>query len=284
MTTRFNKQKLAESQEKKAKGGLVSGLLSRKRLKAGDVSKDDPIVTSPSAHSPAKRPVSFTSSLEVIGSVGEEAKKKKKVAGKSFLLTFWDDANAAALKAHEALSVDDRSPLMAKSSSEVMSSYIQKLVHVYFDNALGESLFISRKLLDFEKKVAIVEPMIKSLSAKNETLKNKVTILAVEAENDKENVAALEKSPQEFKDSDSYSDELCEYYVGGFKLLRKWMAKHHPNLDLSGLVMGDVEKELLFDRPSEATAENVMEKATTIAEVIKEVAPVTPADPTPDEQ
>ena len=30
--------------------------------------------------------------------------------------------------------MDDLSPLMAKSSSEVMSSHIQKLVQVHFDN------------------------------------------------------------------------------------------------------------------------------------------------------
>ena len=97
-------------------------------MKAGDVSKDDPVVTSPSAHSPAKCPTSTTSSLEMIASTGEEAKKKKKVAGKSFLPNFWDDADAVALKAHEALFVDDLSPLMAKSSNEVMLSHIQKLV------------------------------------------------------------------------------------------------------------------------------------------------------------
>ena len=39
----------------------------------------------------------------------------------------------------------------------------------------------------------------------------------------------------------------------GFELFRKWMAKHHPDLDLSGLVMGEVKKELLADRPSEVT-------------------------------
>jgi len=89
---------------------------------------------------------------------------------------------------------------------------------------------------------------------------------------------------QEFKDSDSYSDELCEYYMEGFELFRKWMAKHHPNLDLSGLVMDDVEKELLANRPSEAIVKNVMEEVTTIAELIEEVTPITPADPTLDEQ
>ena len=138
MTTRFSKQKLAKAQEKKAKGGLVSGLPSRKHLKACDVSIDDPVVTSPSTHSPAKHPASPTLSLEVIGSAREEAKKKKKVAGKSFLPTFWDDANVTALKAHKALSMDDLSPLMAKSFSELMSSHIQKLMRVYFDNVVDD--------------------------------------------------------------------------------------------------------------------------------------------------
>ena len=124
MMTKFSKQKLAEAQEKKAKGGLVSGLLSRKLSKVGDVSKNDPVVTPPSAHSPVKRLASPTSSLEVITSTREETKKKKKVVGKSLLPTFWDDVNAAALKAHKALSVDDLSPLMVKSSSEEMSSHI----------------------------------------------------------------------------------------------------------------------------------------------------------------
>ena len=42
--------------------------------------------------------------------------------------------------------------------------------------------------------MATTEPMIKSLSAENETLKNKVVILTVKAENDKKCVGALEKS------------------------------------------------------------------------------------------
>nr|POE89488.1 hypothetical protein CFP56_43283 [Quercus suber] len=42
--------------------------------------------------------------------------------------------------------------------------------------------------------------MIKSLFVENETLKNKVAILAIEVENDKECVATLEKSLQVEKD------------------------------------------------------------------------------------
>ena len=118
MTTRFSKKKLAEIQEKKAKGRTVSGLLSKK--KAGDVVKKDPTKTPP----PAKHPASPPSSLEMIAFSEEEIRKKKKSGGKSFLPTFWDDADATALKNHKALSVDDLSPLMEKSSSEVMSCHV----------------------------------------------------------------------------------------------------------------------------------------------------------------
>lgn len=46
--------------------------------------------------------------------------------------------------------------------------------------------------------------------------------------------------------------------------------------------MGDVEKELLADCPSEAIVKNMMEEATTIAEVTEEAMPITLADQTPD--
>ena len=60
----------------------------------------------------------------------------------------------------------------------------------------------------------------------------------------------------------------------------KWMAKHHPGLDLSGLAVDDVEKELMS---SEATVENVMEEATDVAEGMKKAIVITLADLIPDE-
>ena len=89
---------------------------------------------------------------------------------------------------------------------------------------------------------------------------------------------------KEFRESGKYSDELCRYYMEGFDLLRKWMAKHHPDLDLSGLVMSEVEKKLLVDHPSDATAENVTEEATDVAEIMKEAAITAPADLFPNDQ
>ena len=41
------------------------------------------------------------------------------------------------------------------------------------------------------------------------------------------------------------------------------MAKHHPELNLSGLVMGEVEKEILVDLPFKVTEENVVEETIT---------------------
>ena len=72
--------------------------------------------------------------------------------------------------------------------------------------------------------------------------------------------------------------------MDGFDLLVKWMAKHHPSLDLSSLVVDDVEKELMSDCPSKATVKNVMEEATNITEGMKEATVVTHANPVPDEQ
>ena len=71
---------------------------------------------------------------------------------------------------------------------------------------MGESLFVSGKLLDLEK-VPMSEPLAKSLSAENETLKNKVAIFTTEAENDKERVATLKKSLQVEKDFCKLNDK-----------------------------------------------------------------------------
>ena len=55
--------------------------------------------------------------------------------------------------------------------------------------------------------MATFEPLIKSLSAENETLKNKIAILTTEVKNDKERVTTLEKSLQVEKDFCKLKDE-----------------------------------------------------------------------------
>ena len=86
MMTRFNKAKLAEIKEKKAKGGLTGGLLTRKRQRETEIPKDDPMMTSPITKSIPQRPASPTSSLELIASTddGSKAKGKDKAPSSSF--------------------------------------------------------------------------------------------------------------------------------------------------------------------------------------------------------
>ena len=56
------------------------------------------------------------------------------------------------------------------------------------------------------------------------------------------------KVVEKFKVSNEYSDKLCNYYVEGFELFKKYLAKHHLELDFSNLDMEAVEKEVLVDR------------------------------------
>nr|POE92496.1 hypothetical protein CFP56_37941 [Quercus suber] len=242
MANRFSKQKLAEALEKKAKGGFVSGLLSKK--KTGDASN-------------------------------------KRLYGNSSFGPFACQApclsnfiTRATLKAHKVLSVEDLSPLIAKSCNE----------------ALGESLFVSGKLLDLEKKVAMSEPVINSLSAKNETLKNKVAILTVEVENDKERVVVLEKSLQVEKDVCKIKDKQIGDPELKLQKVEATVVKEFKDFDeyfdelyLSGLVMDEVKKELLADRPFEVIVENVTKEATYVTEVMEEVAITTLVDLVPYE-
>ena len=75
---------------------------------------------------------------------------------------------------------------------------------------------------------------------------------------EKAGLAVVEK----FKISDEYSDKFCNYYMEGFELFRKYLAKHHPNLDFSKLDMETIENEILVDRQS---IEGVGEGGETVA-------------------
>ena len=75
---------------------------------------------------------------------------------------------------------------------------------------------------------------------------------------------------EKLKVSYEYSNKLCDYYVEGFNLFRKYLAKHHSELDFSKLNMEEVEKEILADRPTEAAAEN---------EVVPDAIKNIPTDP-----
>ena len=145
-----------------------------------------------------------------------------------------------------------------------------------FLQVLGESLYISGKYLYYEEKYVMAKSKVESLSAKNESLKSQISAFADEAKKDKDHLKTLEKSidtkkafsklmdkqinealqkvekpsseaVEKFKISYEYSDKMYDYYVEGFKLCRKYLAKHHPGLDFSNLDMEAVKEEVLVD-------------------------------------
>ena len=160
---------------------------------------------------------------------------------------------------------------------------------------LEKSLYISRKYLDYEEKYVVAKSKVESLFVENELLKSQIFALAEESRKDKERLKTLEKIldtekafsrlkdkqideallkvekassevVEKYKASDEYSDKLCDYYVEGFDLFHKYLAKHHLELDFSMLDMEEVEREILEDCPSKV--------ATEIADSI-------PTDPSP---
>ena len=83
---------------------------------------------------------------------------------------------------------------------------------------------------------------------------------------------------EKFKKSDAYSDKLYDYYVEGFELFLKYMAKHHPGFDFSTLDMEAIEKEMLADCLStDGVASNVDDNMEDDTIVTAEA----PLDPSP---
>ena len=58
------------------------------------------------------------------------------------------------------------------------------------------------------------------------------------------------KVVEKFKDFNEYLNKLCDYYVEGFELFRKYLAKRHPELKFANPNMEAIEKEVLSDRRS----------------------------------
>lgn len=106
----------------------MGGLLTRKHQRDIETPKDDPMVTLPITKSVRQHPTSPTFSLDLIASTNGGSKPKGK--DKAFLGSFWDDARATVLKAHEAISVDDLSPLGVKLSHGLMLSNVHKVMQV----------------------------------------------------------------------------------------------------------------------------------------------------------
>ena len=141
----------------------------------------------------------------------------------------------------------------------------------FFPQVLGESMYISGMYLEYEEKFVMAQSKVEFLSSENKSLKSQVSALLDKAKKDKDHLKTQEKSintkmafsklkdkrideallkikkagseaVEKFKVSNEYLDKLCNYYVEGFELFQKYLAKHHPNLDFSKLDMEAIER------------------------------------------
>ena len=78
---------------------------------------------------------------------------------------------------------------------------------------------------------------------------------------------------EKFKKSDEYSDNLCDYYMDDFDLFRKYMAKHHLDLDFSTFDMEVVEKEILVNCPSASDVDGGLEGIVVTTEALVDPSP-----------
>ncbi|XP_050241950.1 uncharacterized protein LOC126690877 [Quercus robur] len=201
-------------------------------------------------------------------------------------------------KAHEVISIEDLTPLTSKPSNKLMSSHIHRVMQV-----LGESLYLSRKYLDYKEKYVLAQSKVESVSFKNASLAEQVTKLTADlvkaqdclsvlekdlktektfcALKDKQLEAALGKIEEaqtqamtNFKNSDEYDDKLCALYVEGFDLVR---FSHHLEIDLSTLDIEKFEIEIVADQAVTAQTNDVVDKEAE-APIDNPVGPVNPVD------
>lgn len=64
-------------------------------------------------------------------------------------------------------------------------------VFLSFSQVLGESLYISGKYLDFEKKFVMAQSKVETFSSKNESLKKQISALLKKAKVDKDCLKTL---------------------------------------------------------------------------------------------
>ncbi|KAL0010838.1 hypothetical protein SO802_005946 [Lithocarpus litseifolius] len=133
---------------------------------------------------------------------------------------------------------------------------------------LGESLYISGKYLDYDKKLVEAQSRIASLSAENESLTIHISALANEAKKDNDILKTLgknidiKKAFSKLKDK-QIDEALKKVEKAGLKAIEKFKAsdEHHPEMDFSKLDMEEVENEILVDHLTEPRENEVVPDA-----------------------
>ena len=73
-----------------------------------------------------------------------------------------------------------------------------------------------------------------------------------------------------FQTMEEYNTILFQWYFKGFELLRRYMIKHGPGVDLENLVFEAVDKEMEEDEVAQASAQTVASTGVEPSQVDKD--------------
>ena len=97
-----------------------------------------------------------------------------------------------------------------------------------------------------------VKVLTEQLESEKQLVKQKDELLATAAQRMKVNVA---KAVTAFQTTEEYNTIQFQWYFKGFELLRRYMIKHGPGMDLEDLDFEAVDKEIEEDKAAQASAQ-----------------------------
>ena len=116
-------------------------------------------------------------------------------------------------------------------------------------SGLRKDLITTMDSLNVSKEQARV--LTEQLDAERQYLKQKDELLAAAAQKMK---VAVAKAVTAFQSTEEYNTILFQWYFKGFELLRRYLLKHGPGVNLEDLDFEAVDKEIEEDEANQAVA------------------------------
>ena len=101
-----------------------------------------------------------------------------------------------------------------------------------------------------------VRVLMEQLDVERQSLKQKDELLAASAQKMK---VAVAKAVTAFQTTEEYNTILFQWYFKGFELLRRYLIKHGPGVNLDDLDFEAVDKEIEEDEAAQAGASTGVE-------------------------
>ena len=101
-----------------------------------------------------------------------------------------------------------------------------------------------------------VRVLTEQLDAERQSVKQKDELLAAVAQKMK---VAVVKAVTAFQSTEEYNTILLQWYFKGFELLRRYLIKHGPGVNLEDLDFEAVDKEIAEDEAAQAVASTGVE-------------------------